>query len=62
MARAISLIEDEAPQGAELVRRIFPSTGRAYLIGITGSPGARERARWSIASSASCAGQAAASG
>ena len=40
MARAISLIEDEAPSGAELVRRIFPSTGRAYLIGITGSPGA----------------------
>jgi LAO/AO transport system kinase len=40
VARAISLIEDEAPQGAELVRRIFPDTGRAYLIGITGSPGA----------------------
>ena len=40
MARAISLIEDEAPQGAELVRRIFPSTGRAYLVGVTGSPGA----------------------
>ena len=40
MARAISLIEDEAPEGAELVRRIFSHTGRAYLIGITGSPGA----------------------
>jgi LAO/AO transport system kinase len=40
VARAISLIEDEAPQGAELVRRVFPSTGRAYLIGVTGSPGA----------------------
>jgi LAO/AO transport system kinase len=40
VARAISLIEDEAPEGAELVRRIFPSTGKAYLIGITGSPGA----------------------
>jgi LAO/AO transport system kinase len=40
VARAISLIEDEAPAGAELVRRIFPHTGRAYLIGITGSPGA----------------------
>ena len=40
VARAISLIEDEAPQGAELVRRVFPKTGRAYLIGITGSPGA----------------------
>jgi len=40
VARAISLIEDEAPQGAELVRRVFASTGRAYLIGVTGSPGA----------------------
>jgi LAO/AO transport system kinase len=39
VARAISLIEDEAPQGAELVRHIFPHTGRAYLIGITGAPG-----------------------
>ena len=40
VARAISLIEDEAPEGADLVRRIFPSTGRAYLVGVTGAPGA----------------------
>ncbi|HET7697657.1 MAG TPA: methylmalonyl Co-A mutase-associated GTPase MeaB [Vicinamibacterales bacterium] len=40
IARAISLIEDEAPQGPDLVRRIFAATGRAYLIGVTGSPGA----------------------
>jgi LAO/AO transport system kinase len=40
MARAISLIEDEAPAGAELIRRIYGRTGRAYLIGITGPPGA----------------------
>ena len=40
IARAISLIEDEAPEGAELIRRIFASTGRAYLIGVTGAPGA----------------------
>jgi LAO/AO transport system kinase len=39
-ARAISLIEDESPAGAELVRRIFPHTGRAYLVGVTGPPGA----------------------
>ena len=39
VARAISLVEDEAPAGAELVRQIFPHTGRAYLIGITGAPG-----------------------
>ena len=40
VARAISLIEDESPQGAEVVRRVFGHTGRAYLIGITGPPGA----------------------
>ena len=40
VARAISLIEDEAPQGAELVRRVFGNTGRAYLVGVTGAPGA----------------------
>jgi LAO/AO transport system kinase len=40
MARAISLIEDEAPAGAELIRRIYSRTGRAYLVGITGPPGA----------------------
>jgi LAO/AO transport system kinase len=40
VARAISLIEDESPAGADLVRRIFASTGRAYLIGVTGAPGA----------------------
>src|SRR5688500_3283128 len=40
MARAISLIEDEAAGAAGLVRDIFPHTGRTYLIGVTGPPGA----------------------
>ena len=40
LARAISLVEDEAPDGVDLVRRIFPRTGRAHLVGITGPPGA----------------------
>ena len=40
IARAISLIEDEDPASAALVRSIFGSTGRAYLIGVTGPPGA----------------------
>jgi len=40
IARAISLIEDEDPASADLVRRIFARTGRAYLIGVTGPPGA----------------------
>ena len=40
IARAISLIEDESRAGADLVRAIYPRTGRAYLIGVTGPPGA----------------------
>src|SRR5438132_9790268 len=40
IARAISLIEDEDPAGADVVRAIFGRTGRAYLIGVTGPPGA----------------------
>jgi GTPase len=39
VARAISLIEDEAAAGADLIRQIFPRTGHAYLVGITGAPG-----------------------
>jgi len=40
VARAISLIEDEDPAGVELLRALFGRTGRAYLIGVTGPPGA----------------------
>ena len=40
IARAITLIEDESPAGADLVRRVFERTGRAFLIGVTGPPGA----------------------
>ncbi len=40
IARAISLIENESPDGVELIGRIFAKTGAAYLIGITGPPGA----------------------
>ncbi len=40
IARAISVIEDERPEAAALVREIFPHTGQAYLIGVTGPPGA----------------------
>jgi LAO/AO transport system kinase len=35
IARAITLIENESPAAAELVRRLFPRTGRAYLVGVT---------------------------
>ena len=40
IARAISLIENEDPQAAALVRAIFGKTGRAYVVGVTGPPGA----------------------
>jgi LAO/AO transport system kinase len=40
VARAISLVVDETEEGAALIRRVYPHTGRAYLIGITGPPGA----------------------
>ena len=40
IARAISLIEDDEPAAPALVRELFPSTGRAYLVGVTGPPGA----------------------
>ncbi len=40
IARAISLVEDEQPAGIDVVRAIYPSTGRAYVVGITGPPGA----------------------
>ena len=39
LARAISLVEDRAPQAEELVRRVYPDTGRAASIGVTGPPG-----------------------
>ena len=40
IARAISLVEDEAEVSADLLRALFPHTGRAYLVGVTGPPGA----------------------
>ena len=40
VARAISKVEDGAADSAELMKQIFPRTGRALIIGITGSPGA----------------------
>ena len=39
LARAISLVEDRSPEGEEIVRQIYPSTGRAASVGVTGPPG-----------------------
>jgi len=40
LARAISLVEDDRPEGWELVREIYPHTGHAEVVGFTGPPGA----------------------
>ena len=40
IARAISIIEDDSPAAAGLIRQLFPHTGSAYLVGVTGPPGA----------------------
>lgn len=39
VARLISLVEDEAPELAEIVRAIGPLAHGAYTVGLTGSPG-----------------------
>ena len=39
LARAITLVENSDPLAYQLVRDLYPDTGRAYTIGITGPPG-----------------------
>jgi LAO/AO transport system kinase len=40
LARAISVVENRTADSAELLKALFPHTGRARVIGLTGSPGA----------------------
>jgi LAO/AO transport system kinase len=40
LAKAISLVENRGPGWSELLKQLFPATGRARVIGVTGSPGA----------------------
>src|SRR5205085_5602165 len=40
VARAISKVEDGAEDAAELMKAIYPHTGRGLVVGITGAPGA----------------------
>src|SRR5664280_2926138 len=42
LARAITLVEDDSPEGWELVREVYPHTGRAEVVGFTGPPGVRK--------------------
>jgi len=39
LGRAISLAEREAPEAERLLAEIYPATGRARIVGVTGSPG-----------------------
>lgn len=39
IARGISLAENGGPEGEDLLKALYPRTGRAYLVGITGPPG-----------------------
>jgi LAO/AO transport system kinase len=39
LARAISLVENDDPEGWALVREVYPKTGNAAVVGFTGPPG-----------------------
>lgn len=39
IARAITAIENAEPRAEDLLRELFPATGLAYVIGVTGAPG-----------------------
>jgi LAO/AO transport system kinase len=40
LARAISMVENRSPGWAELLKALFPQTGHARILGLTGAPGA----------------------
>ena len=40
MARAISIVENRSPGRSDLLKALFPSTGKARIVGMTGAPGA----------------------
>ncbi len=40
LSRAISAVEDHTPESIEILKGLFPYSGKALLLGITGSPGA----------------------
>lgn len=39
ISRAITAIENGSAEAEEILRAVFPDTGQAYLIGVTGAPG-----------------------
>ena len=40
LARAISAVENRAPESSQLLKTLFPYSGKARILGLTGSPGA----------------------
>jgi len=39
IARLISILEDDGPRARELMARLYPRTGQARVVGVTGAPG-----------------------
>jgi len=39
LARLLSVVENDGPEAREALARLYPHTGRAHVIGITGAPG-----------------------
>ncbi len=39
LARLISMVENDDPNKTEILKKIYPHTGNAYVVGITGAPG-----------------------
>ena len=40
LSRAITAIENEYDEATEIMKKLYPHTGHAYVLGITGPPGA----------------------
>jgi len=39
LARALTQIENQSPQGVDILDELYPHTGKAHILGITGPPG-----------------------
>jgi len=39
VARLLSVVENDEPGAADVLRRLYPETGRAQIVGVTGPPG-----------------------
>jgi LAO/AO transport system kinase len=39
LSRALTAVENDDPAGQEMISALFPHTGKAHLVGVTGAPG-----------------------